>query len=113
MVSEIFVRDPVSRLEGEQLLSSRFEHLVVLKDATTVCLGHLLDDTDNSGCHLACRHVDLLHQRGLLNHLIVSNWEVIIETGVNWRCLVILDPLSFRQAFNRNNIGIEGTILVL
>ena len=113
MVSEVFVRDPVSRLEREQLLSSRFEHLVVLKNAATVCLGHLLDDTNNSGCHLASRHVDLLHQRGLLNHLIVNNWEVIIETGVDWCCLVILDPLSFRQDFDCNNIGVKGTILVL
>ena len=67
----------------------------MLQDAATVGLGHLFDDADDSGSHLTCGHVDLLHQRGLLNHLVALNWKVIIEASVNWGSLIVLDPLSF------------------
>ena len=86
--------------------------------AAAVRLGQLLNHSDDSSRHLAPCHIYLLHQcslllRPLLVFLTGLCCGIIVEAGVNRRRRVILDPLSFRQDLNSDDIGVQGTILML
>ena len=65
MTPQVLFGDAVSLLECAQLILCRVEHLVIGQDASTVSLGKLLYDTDDSRSHLTGGRVDLLHERCL------------------------------------------------
>ena len=110
MLIQVFIRYPVHGLEGLQLLFCRVKHHVGSKNTTTVCFRQLLNDTDNSGCHLAVSLVDLLHERRLLHFFLVCQvlllFDLVIKTSIHGHRLVVLDPLRLGQHFNCNNVSI-------
>ena len=96
------------RLESDQLLFGGLKHHFWGEDAAAISFGHLLDNTDNSGCDLTVSLINRFHQRRLFD-LLVSLWVldyIIVQAGIYRHRLVVLDPLCFRKHLDCYNIRV-------